>query len=184
MKSRIAHSGTMNIDIGTKLETVAFTVAKIALFAMMVLITVSTTGRYLIDQPLPDINLISSIYLLVGAIFLSAPRMQLEGGNISVEILARRMSDRGKRISDFIAYVLTLGVFVIIAQKAATIAVEKWAGNATSGTLSLPTYLSWSLMFIGSLGLCLVLVYHTGKLFMGLLSSPKENSASGNEGEP
>lgn len=72
------------------LEKISGGIAAVALVVMMLLITIDSGGRYILDRPLEGTQEFVEIYLMIAVVFLGFSGLQAVNGNVSVELLYRR----------------------------------------------------------------------------------------------
>jgi TRAP-type C4-dicarboxylate transport system permease small subunit len=72
-------------------------IAAIALVVMMLLITIDSSGRYLFNRPLEGTQECVEIYLMIAVVFFGFAGLQAVDGNVSVELLYRRLPAKVQR---------------------------------------------------------------------------------------
>lgn len=131
-------------------------VGLVGLFVMMVLVAMNAVLRYLFASPLPGAVEITELYLMPLSIFLVAASLQRRGGNVNVDLLKRRFSDRSQTLIDVFARLVTFVIFIQITYSAGGRAWEAYVrGFKTIGVVELPVYLSWLVMTAGLLTFCI-----------------------------
>jgi TRAP-type C4-dicarboxylate transport system permease small subunit len=111
---------------------------------MAAVVTVSVTGRYLLNWPVPgDYDIVG---ILCGcAIFAFLPYCQLKRGNVLVDFFTTRASPRAKSVLDAIGTVLYLAVAVMFTWRLCYGAVEMRQSNEQIAAFSF--YRWWTIPF-------------------------------------
>ncbi|MFD1600709.1 TRAP transporter small permease [Halobellus rarus] len=131
----------------------------------MILITISTLGRYLFGSSIPDLITTIEIYLMVGLVFLASSRVQWNGGNVATLVIARKVPDRYRRVTLVIANILTIMALSVIVFSTASKTWELIETGATKiGVINYPTAHSWILLPIGFSLLIVRIIQQTSKL--------------------
>ena len=133
------------------LEKVLYFGAAFALALMMVSIAGDAMGRYLFSKPIRGVYEINEMYLLTAIVYLSIARAQRFDDHIAVDSLYQKMPQIAQRITRFLGRLLSTALFATISYKTGEMAHEQFVmGNMTSGVVSLPSFLGWFLVAIGS----------------------------------
>jgi TRAP-type mannitol/chloroaromatic compound transport system permease small subunit len=94
--------------------------------------------------------------------YFSIPNLERVGGNIQVDLLSRRFS---RATQHRIAFLYLIGTFVTISWIDYLVAQRAYSfwerGSTTTGVISYPIYIEWSIV---SIGLTLLLVVITVKI--------------------
>lgn len=134
-------------------------VAEMLVFTMALLITANVVGRYVLQNPIPNVIAMVEMYFMVGIVFLSLASLEKHDENIEVNIVSKRLPPEVQTAASVVAKILVLGIFAYIFYQAVGRTWELWELNATThGTFQLPIYLSWGILSVGLLGLCVELV--------------------------
>ncbi|MEY7851750.1 TRAP transporter small permease [Natrarchaeobius sp. A-rgal3] len=169
----------------SRIEEGTATLASIAMFLMMVVITVDTVMRYVFSNPIAGTHSIIELYLMPLLIFGIAAVLQREGGNINVDILRRRFGTRADHTVNLISRVGALAVFGIIAVLTMGQAVERFADDARlTGAIALPTAYSWLFISIGLAGLCVRFLIQIIDDITTIVRGEEPSEASDSESEP
>lgn len=83
------------------------------IFAMTLLVVVHVFGRYVFREPVPG-QVELCVYLMTSAVFLMAGYTQLEKGHVIIDVVIGRFSKRTQAICDSVAYVMYLGVAILV----------------------------------------------------------------------
>ena len=133
-------------------------VSATALVAAAVVLTYSVVGRYFLHIPNEWQDEVS-VFLIVGAVFMSGAAVQARRGHIGIEAIAVLLSPRANRIRQFsvdVASLLFCGFFAwkswILLEEAIT---EGFHSGSTWGP---PLWIPYSLMTVGMVLLSLQLL--------------------------
>jgi TRAP-type C4-dicarboxylate transport system permease small subunit len=133
-------------------------VASVALVLASFVLTYSVVGRYFLHIPNEWQDEVS-VFLIVGAVFMSGAAVQARRGHIGIEAVAALLSPRANRIRQFcvdVASLLFCGFFAwkswILLEEAIT---EGFHSGSTWGP---PLWIPYSLMTLGMLLLSLQLL--------------------------
>lgn len=144
------------------LEKVLYFGAAFALALMMVSIAGDAMGRYLFSHPIRGVYEVNEMYLLTAIVYLSIARAQRLNEHIAVDSLYQKMPQVAQRVTRFTGRALSTALFAAIAYKTGEMAHEQYVmGNMTSGVVSLPSFVGWFLVAIGSGAMTLRLLLQT-----------------------
>ncbi|HUN94538.1 MAG TPA: TRAP transporter small permease [Burkholderiaceae bacterium] len=133
-------------------------VGGLALVAACVVLTWGVAMRYVFRSTV-DWQDETTIFLLVGAVFLSAAAVQARRGHVSIEAVAVLLPARLERWRLLLVDALSLLLCAFLAWKSLTQLHESWTGNEHSiSTWAPPMWIPYGLMGAGLLLLCLQLV--------------------------
>ncbi len=154
------------------LERVLTFVAVVFLFVIMVLVVADVFMRYVVNRPFSFTYDLIGLYLLAGVFFLTLSDALREHAHVGVDILLRRFSPAGRRLSEIVTALVGLFVFVLIAQVGFARALDNFReGDVLAGAIPWPTWISAALVPFGCgvlvLRLALQLVGHTLSLVTG-----------------
>lgn len=123
-----------------KVHTVGDGVAASAIFLVMLLVVADVVGRNVLGAPVPGSFEISES-LMVFIVFLAVGYVEATGGNIRVELLGSRVSERKRHLLHALTCLLGILFFGLIAWDTWRYALESWAVREfMTGTLPLPLY--------------------------------------------
>ena len=129
-------------DVLFKLSAIALVVAGLVLSIGVV--TSHITGRTLLWQD--EIT----IYLIAGAIFLSAALVQAKRGHIGIEVFAGILSPRANALRHQVCDALVLGFLIFFACKSGMLLHESWVEGQTSASAwGPPLWIPYTLLTIG-----------------------------------
>jgi TRAP-type C4-dicarboxylate transport system permease small subunit len=134
-----------------------------ALIVASAVLTYSVVARYFLKIP-TDWQDEISVFLLVGATFLSGAFVQARRGHIAIEVLAPLLSARGNRIRLALADVISFLFCAFFCWKSWTLLHEAWVGGYRSNSsFGPPLWIPYALMAVGMTLLSL-------QLLIGLLT--------------
>jgi TRAP-type C4-dicarboxylate transport system permease small subunit len=121
-----------------------------------------------------------SVFMLSGAVFMSAGWVQAQRGHVAVELLAEYMSPRANAIRQALAD-LASGVFcAFYSFKSWQLFHEAWRdGATTSSTFGSPLWIPYSLMAAGMSLLALQLLLQAWLGAMGALPAKEKTQGGG-----
>jgi len=120
-----------------------------ALIVAAAVLTYSVVARYFLKIP-TDWQDETSVFLLVGATFLSGAFVQAGRGHIAIEVLAPLLSARVNRIRLALADVISLLFCAFFSWKSWTLWHEAWVdGQTTTSTFAPPLWIPYSMMAAG-----------------------------------
>lgn len=132
-------------------ETLLHTICCLAIFAMMILITFDTIGRYFFNNPIQGSYEITELYLMIMVVFLTLSFTFKNGGHIRIDILYSRFSQKQKAIADMLGLLLSIIVFSIITYQSGILAYDAWSQEQyTFGVITLPMVWSYIWVPLGS----------------------------------
>lgn len=123
-------------------------VASILLGAVMMLIVVSTAGRYLFSYAIPDSFDLSR--LLIGAcIMWGLASVGYRGGHIAVDLFHEMAGPRMKRVIDALAWLSIFGFMAMLTWMLWYRVTSAYASNETTFDLRLPVWPLLALIWVG-----------------------------------
>lgn len=144
-------------------EDIFSLIGVLSIFLMMVLITANTAGRYILDSPISGVNTFVTIYLMLILVFFTFSSLHRDEGNICADVLYDEFSNVQKAIIDTVGNSLALITFAILSYLTADEALFRLEIGATSaGAVPFPVGLSWIIIPIGCILLCIrfgILIY-------------------------
>lgn len=125
-------------------------VSVLAILFMAAWIFADVVGRFLFRSPIPGTTeLIKSI--LLGIVFFGVPYTLRMDAHISTDILQRRLSARGRRITAVLKGLLGALIFTLVCVYGWKAAVKAWQVLEFEGVqLRIPTYPARFVMVLGS----------------------------------
>ena len=132
-----------------RINQAVFTLSMVALFAASLVLTGSVLLRYFFKVP-TDWQDEASVFLIVGAVFLSGAYVQSYRGHVGIEALAGVLPPQINRARRF-ACDLFSGLFcAFFAWKSWTLLHEAWAeGQTTTSSWAPPLWIPYGLMAVG-----------------------------------
>jgi TRAP-type C4-dicarboxylate transport system permease small subunit len=123
--------------------------SSVALVAASVVLTYSVASRYFLHLS-TDWQDELSVFLIVGAVFMSAAAIQARRGHVAIEAVVGLLSARANRIRQLIVDVASLVFCSYFTWKSWTLLHEAWVDNFHSGsTWGPPLWIPYSLMTVG-----------------------------------
>jgi len=121
-------------------------------------LTWEATARYLFKIP-SDWQDEVTIFLLVGATFLSAGWVQIQRGHVGIQALSALLSPKADAMRRFLSDILSLLFCVFFAWKSWTLLLEAIEDNQISGSaFGAPLWIPYGSMAVGTSLLVLVLL--------------------------
>jgi TRAP-type C4-dicarboxylate transport system permease small subunit len=122
--------------------------------ALMFLGAGDVIGRYALNKPIYGTMEISEV-LMASIIFLSWAYTQKTGGHVRVELFISRYSPRARAIVNFLALLLSLALFIAIAQQSTALAIQYLQEHRVFPTLRFPATPIHFFVPVGAFLLCL-----------------------------
>jgi C4-dicarboxylate transporter, DctQ subunit len=97
----------------------------------------NVAGRYLLSAPISWAEEIT-LYLMIGAVFLASPAVTWDGAHIRMDILARAMPGRVRRVLEALADAVSFAVAVILAFATAPIVLRLIEFDQRSNAAGIP----------------------------------------------
>jgi TRAP-type C4-dicarboxylate transport system permease small subunit len=149
-----------------------------ALVVASAVLTYSVLARYLLKIP-TDWQDEISVFLLVGATFLSAAFVQAQRGHVAIEVLGSLLPARINRARLAVADAISLAFCGLFAWKSWTLLREAWVeGQTSNSSFAPPMWIPYSLMSVGMTLLTLQLAVG----LLGRLHPPAHDDGSGGGG--
>lgn len=169
----------------TSAEKGLFVVSRISLFAMMLLITIDTAGRYFFNKPLHGTLEITELYLMGAVVFLGMSNTMRLGGHIRIRLLSDRFSPLSKACLEILFGILSFCLFAAIAFRSSGVAYKALADKeVVFGIIQWPVYISWLIFALGVGILAARILLNTINevpVILGMFASGREKK-SGAEG--
>jgi TRAP-type C4-dicarboxylate transport system permease small subunit len=128
---------------------VVVVVSSVALVVASVVLTYSVIVRYFLKIS-TDWQDETSVFLIVGAVFMSAAAVQARRGHVGIEAVAVLLSRRANHIRLFLVDIASLLFCAYFSWKSWTLLHEAWVENYHSGsTWGPPLWIPYSLMAVG-----------------------------------
>ena len=140
------------------INRVVVVLASIALLVASCVLTYSVVGRYFLHIPTEWQDELS-VFLIVGAVFMSGAAVQARRGHIGIEAIAAVLSPRVNRIRQYCVDVATLVFCAFFAWKSWILLEEAITEGFHSGSSwGPPLWIPYSLMTVGMVLLSLQLL--------------------------
>lgn len=113
-------------------------VAVVALVAIMFLTSADVTLRFF-GRPIPGTF---EVVGFLGAVVISfaLAYTQILQGHVAVEVVVSRLSQRKQAVIDSITFLLSIGIFSLIAWQSVVFATDLWLAGEVSPTEQIPFY--------------------------------------------
>jgi len=123
--------------------------SSIALVAASLVLTYSVASRYFFHFS-TDWQDELSVFLIVGAVFMSSAAIQARRGHVAIEAIAAVLPPRANRLRQFLVDIASFAFCAFFAWKSWTLLEEAWSEDYHSGsTWGPPLWIPYSLMAVG-----------------------------------
>ena len=139
------------------LSPVTMLFAKIGsgILIVMILITVADVlGRKFLNLSVKGSFELGEM-LLVLVVFFNLPNTEMQDGNVSIDLLFIRFSQRTQKIVQCVMYILFLVIAILMTWQLFVLASDEWSEGFTTTTLKIPTS---PVIFLAAIG-CLLLSF-------------------------
>lgn len=140
-----------------QLSRVLNVIGVIAVVTLMLLITSEVLMRFLFNRPITGITDICEFTMVI-AVYCAVAYCALVKGHVSVDLIVSKFSERGRAITDSITGFGSLAFFSLMAWRAMFHLLEARTRGDSSMTWSIETWPFRTVLFIGIVMLCLVLL--------------------------
>lgn len=131
------------------LNRIILLLASLALIAASLILTDSVVARYLFKVPTYWQDE-ASVFLLVGATFMTAAYVQSRRGHVGIEAIVGLLSERMNRIRTLLVDVASLAFCAFFAWKSWVLFHEAWVdGQVSSSTWAPPLWIPYAVMALG-----------------------------------
>jgi len=131
------------------INRVVVIISSIALVIASFVLTYSVVVRYFLKIS-TDWQDETSVFLIIGAVFLSAAAVQARRGHVGIEAITVLLSRRANRVRLFLVDLVSLIFCTYFAWKSWVLLHEAWVDNHHSGsTWGPPLWVPYSLMTVG-----------------------------------
>jgi TRAP-type C4-dicarboxylate transport system permease small subunit len=150
-----------------RINQVIVIVSSVALVAAACVLTYSVASRYFLHFS-TDWQDELSVFLIVGAVFMSAAAIQARRGHVAIEAIVGLLPPRANAVRQWLVDVASLVFCAYFAWKSWTLLDEAWVENYHSGsTWGPPMWIPYSLMAVGMTLLGLQLLLQVAKPLRG-----------------
>jgi TRAP-type C4-dicarboxylate transport system permease small subunit len=137
-----------------------------ALVVAAALLSTSVVARYFLRVP-TDWQDETSVFLLVGATFMSGAFVQAQRGHVAIDVLASLLPPRLNRLRLLLVDLISLLFCAFFSWKSWTLLREAWVdGQTSNSSFAPPMWIPYSLMAVGMTLLSL-------QLLVGLLAGAR-----------
>lgn len=144
--------------------------ALIALFSMMVLITLDAILNKTIDYPIPGTIEITSYYFMVLVVFLALPLIEQTQSHISADFIVVRFSDKVQNLFNIAGKMLTVLFYGFLAYAAVSQAVKSTIRSET--VMSNFTFYIWPARWGVALGILSAIIITIMIIFQRCKNNP------------
>jgi TRAP-type C4-dicarboxylate transport system permease small subunit len=132
-----------------RLNGVIVFVSSIALVMAALVLTYSVVTRYFLHLS-TDWQDELSVFLIVGAVFMSSAAIQAQRGHVAIEAIVGLLSPRVNRVRQVVVDIASMAFCGYFAWKSWTLLAEAWTENYHSeSTWGPPLWIPYSLMSVG-----------------------------------
>jgi TRAP-type C4-dicarboxylate transport system permease small subunit len=155
-----------------RINRVIVIVSSVALVAAACVLTYSVASRYFLHFS-TDWQDELSVFLIVGAVFMSAAAIQAHRGHVAIEAIVGLLPPRANKVRQWLVDVASLVFCGYFAWKSWTLLEEAWVEDYHSGsTWGPPLWIPYSLMTVGMTLLSLQLMLQVAKPLRGRRAAP------------
>jgi len=156
------------------IERLCFRLSCIAVFFMMLLVTVDAIARYALDSPIVGVYEITEDYLMVILVFLGLSHAFRKGAFVRVTSFVRFVPARARTAFEKLCAAASIAVFALIAAGGFTTGLHAARiGEFSSNILHYPLAPAYFLVTVGSVMLCARLI----QSLMGSLPDAEQDAA-------
>jgi TRAP-type C4-dicarboxylate transport system permease small subunit len=154
-----------------RIDNALVTVAALAILAIMLIVVVDVTARYLFNAPLSwSFDFISN-YLMGASFFFALSETLRRDHHVNVDILYVHFPLRMRRMCKMVSWVLTSVLFALMAWLAAKAAVERFVNHdVIAGAIAWPTWIPAAIGAIGLVMMTLRLVFGSLALMLAVFA--------------
>lgn len=146
-------------------------VAAALMLAIMLIVVADVFMRYMLNRPFSFTYDLVGLYLLAGLFFLSLSDTFRVRAHVSVDILVQHLGPAGRHLSEVVACLAGLPVFIAMTWLGWERAWDNWVSNdVLAGAIAWPTWASAVLVPIGCGLLVLRLLVHLAGHLASLLT--------------
>jgi TRAP-type C4-dicarboxylate transport system permease small subunit len=133
-------------------------IAGLVIIAMMLTTVYDVVMRYVFAAPTEWALILNSIAVLA-ATFLAVPHLLATNGHIDMDLVYRRFGPTGRAVADTVTGLAALSFGACMAWLGYRAAISAYvSGLLTSGNFAVPFWTVYAFVYIGGLGLVLVIV--------------------------
>jgi TRAP-type C4-dicarboxylate transport system permease small subunit len=151
-----------------RISEVMLTISALALGITMLLSIADIIGRYFFLRPIQGTMEVVGILLVVTS-SLGLGWCQLVKGNITIDLIPKRLSRRGQAILSIVSYLLSVAVCVIISWQG-SLMLHQYLLKPLSGTTPMLRIVIWPFILIMNVGF----IWVTIVFFLDLYNSFRE----------
>jgi TRAP-type C4-dicarboxylate transport system permease small subunit len=160
------------------IEKVFTFVAAMACFALMLLTTLDTVGRYILNRPITGAFEISTNYLLVALAFLPMAYSYCEGAHVRVDFLAARLPKQVKLLVNHLVQVVSIMYILVLVVASTQQALRVLSSHTVMSSLEIiPMWPASLIVPVGLFSMFLLMLLDLGRVRKGRSRMFKEESA-------
>ena len=130
----------------------------VSIFVLVgILIFVDVILRYVFNAPMSGVSQVTGLAMIL-AVFLTMAYAQQEKAHVSIDLLARKLSPKGKVVLDNILYCLAICAIVLLAWRGLVFTLYTKDSDLIIVLLEIPVFPFAALVFLGAAMLAFVLV--------------------------
>jgi len=158
-------------------EKVLTFVAAMTCFVLMLLTTIDTLGRYILNKPITGAFEITTNYLLVGLVFLAMGYSYCEGAHVRVDVLAVRLPKPVKSLVDHLVQVVSILFIGVLIVASTQQALRVYSSHTVMSSLEMiPIWPAYLIVPVGLLVMFLLMLFDLGRVRTGRSRMFKEES--------
>ncbi len=130
----------------------------VSIFVLVgILIFVDVILRYVFNAPISGVSQVTGLAMIL-AVFLTVAYAQQEKAHVSIDLLARKLSPKGKVVLDNILYCLAICAIVLLAWRGLAFTLYTKDSNLIIVLLDIAVFPFAALVFLGAAMLAFVLL--------------------------
>ncbi len=167
------------------IDRIAVGIAIISLFVMMVLITMDSLARSVLNNPIVGVLELTEKYLMVSFVFLSLSYTMKKNGHIRIDLFLNKLSGWTLFLLESFGLAAGMVLFVGVAYQGVLSTLEAYTHNyVETGVIPWPLWLSLIWVPIGSLLLIGRIIIYIMNLFQYMKESkPAKKESEDNKEE-
>jgi TRAP-type C4-dicarboxylate transport system permease small subunit len=156
-----------------QLENFGANIAKLSILSFALLVTMNATGRYGGGWSIPDLVILSEMYIIPAMIFFYLSKLERDDNNVRVDMIWRFYPDWLKSMVSFTYFLVLIPIFTGIIYLSLLRSIDAHQTGSVLGVLSLPTSVGY---IIPTIGFSLLTIRLIIKLLKELLKLKSETT--------
>jgi TRAP-type C4-dicarboxylate transport system permease small subunit len=133
------------------IEKVIYWIAYLAIFLIMIGISLDALSRVFFNAPIQGTYEVVSLYLMIIVVFIGLGYSFKNEEHVKITVLYQYFPRKGKLVADIIGTILSILLFSIIGIEGYQMTNDAWINdNYTFGIVSLPMFLSYIWVPLGT----------------------------------